>query len=171
MTTTKRLFVVLMLLGIATTGMAGRAAAEETRTTALAEHAVVGSWFTATDAGTAAFAPVLMTFRGDGTYADVGANGGTKAGTWQPRGANAVALTAVVVLRDRSGAFLGSTTILGTLTLSDDGRTLAGTYTIELTGADRTSSGPIGLGSSTSTRLVGEPPSRSTTLPRESGPR
>ena len=86
MTTTTRLFLALVLVGIATTGVAGRAAAGETRTTALAAHAVVGSWLTATDAGAAAVAPVLMTFYGDGTYADVGADGGGKAGTWQPRG-------------------------------------------------------------------------------------
>ena len=75
------------------------------------------------------------------------------------------------MLRDRSGAFLGSTTIRGTLTLSEDGRTLAGTYTIELTRADRTSSGPIGLGSSTSTRLVTEPVDDPAQGEPESGPR
>ncbi|MDQ3694915.1 MAG: hypothetical protein M3464_15005 [Chloroflexota bacterium] len=94
-----------------------------------AAHPLVGDWQLTTTAGT-----VPAVFGADGTVVlefpptAFGTDGfafvDAATGTWEPVGAHGANFTAVQTISHANGVFLGTSTIVGYLTVSDDGMSL-----------------------------------------------
>jgi hypothetical protein len=109
---------------------AGRAAtAQEATPNAMASHPIVGSWMVTTPAGLA-----MAVFFADGTNIQglpatmPGPQGvtyvSTQVGTWEPTGPRSIHFTGVQLHTDANGALVGTVTIDGHPTVSEDGQTL-----------------------------------------------
>ena len=116
-------------LGLALAASAWPAAAQDTTSEAMASHPIVGVWNVNAPAG-----PDIAVFAADGTNthalptASAGPQGvrfaSALVGTWEPIGPRTVHFTAVQQISDANGAFVGTVTIDGHPTVSEDGQTL-----------------------------------------------
>jgi hypothetical protein len=108
----------------------GRAAtAQEATPSAMAIHPIVGTWMVTTPAGLA-----MAVFFADGTNIQglpatmPGPQGATyvstQVGTWEPIDERSVHFTGVQLHTDANGALVGTVTINGHPTVSEDGQTL-----------------------------------------------
>ncbi len=116
-------------LGLALAASARPAAAQDAASEAMASHPIVGVWNVAGPGG-----PDIAVFSADGTNmhalptASAGPQGvqfvSALIGTWEPIGPRTVHFTAVQQISDANGAFVGTVTIDGHPTVSEDGQTL-----------------------------------------------
>src|SRR5215217_2030961 len=105
------------------------AMAQETTPDAMANHPIVGAWMVATPAG-----PSMAVFFADGINIQglpaslTGPFGvsfvSPQVGTWEPSGPRSVHFTGVQFHSDATGTFVGTITIDGYPTVSEDGQTL-----------------------------------------------
>jgi hypothetical protein len=110
-------------------GHLDRAAAQETTPGAMANHPIVGAWMVATPAG-----PSMAVFFADGINiqglpaSQTGPFGvsfvSPQVGTWEPIDERSVHFTGVQFHSDANGILVGTVTIDGHPTVSDDGQTL-----------------------------------------------
>jgi hypothetical protein len=110
-------------------GHLDRAAAQETTPGATANHPIVGAWMVATPAG-----PSMAVFFADGINiqglpaSQAGPFGvsfvSPQVGTWEPIDERSVHFTGVQFHSDANGILVGTVTIDGHPTVSDDGQTL-----------------------------------------------
>ena len=108
--------------------------AQEVTPTDLTGHPMVGTWMAETPGGLA-----LVTFAADGSVVmalqptqsgPMGvASVSTEVGTWEPVSAHGIHFTAVQILSNADGQFLGTITIDGYPVASADGQTLLDTGT------------------------------------------
>ena len=132
----RRIIIVLSVV-IALVGLIGGrsslgTAAQDDTPTDLAGHPMVGTWMAETPTGLA-----LVTFAADGSVVmalqptqsgPMGvASVSTEVGTWEPVSARGIHFTAVQILSDANGKFLGTITIDGYPVASADGQTLRDT--------------------------------------------
>jgi hypothetical protein len=114
-------------LGLALAAAARPAAAQDAD--AMANHPIVGNWMVTTPAG-----PAMAVFLADGTNiqglpaTQAGPNGvvfvSTQVGSWEPDGERRVHFTGVQLHSDADGNLVGTVTIDGHPTVSEDGQTL-----------------------------------------------
>jgi hypothetical protein len=110
-------------------GHLNRATAQEATPDAMATHPIVGAWMVTTPAG-----PSLAVFFADGINiqglpaSQAGPLGvtfvGPQIGTWEPTGPRSVHFTGVQWHSDATGTLVGTVTIDGYPTVSEDGQTL-----------------------------------------------
>ena len=110
-------------------GHLDRAAAQETTPDAMANHPIVGAWMVATPAG-----PSMAVFFADGINiqglpaSQTGPFGvsfvSPQVGTWEPIDERSVHFTGVQFHSDANGILVGTVTIDGHPTVSEDGQTL-----------------------------------------------
>ena len=110
-------------------GHLDRATAQEATPDAMATHPIVGSWMVTTPAGLA-----MAVFFADGTNIQglpatmAGPQGvtyvSTQVGRWEPTGPRSVHFTGVQLHTDANGTLVGTVTIDGHPTVSEDGQTL-----------------------------------------------
>src|SRR5215216_5212920 len=110
-------------------GHLDRAAAQETTPDAMANHPIVGAWMVTTPAG-----PSLAVFFADGINiqglpaSQTGPFGvsfvSPQVGTWEPTGPRSVHFTGVQFHSDATGTLVGTITIDGYPTVSEDGQAL-----------------------------------------------
>ena len=103
--------------------------AQEATPRAMATHPIVGSWMVTTPAGLA-----MAVFFADGTniqglpVTQAGPMGvtfvSTQVGTWEPIDERSIQFTGVQLHTDANGALVGTVTIDGHPTVSEDGQTL-----------------------------------------------
>jgi len=106
-----------------------RAAAQEATPDAMANHPIVGAWMVKTPAG-----PSMAVFFADGINiqglpaSQTGPFGvsfvSPQVGTWEPTGPRSVHFTGVQFHSDATGALVGTITIDGYPTVSEDGQTV-----------------------------------------------
>lgn len=116
-------------LGLALAASARPAAAQDTTSEAMASHPIVGVWNVKAPSG-----PDIAVFSADGTNvhalptASAGPQGvqfvSALVGTWEPIGPRTVHFTSVQQISDANGAFVGTVTIDGHPTVSEDGQSL-----------------------------------------------
>ncbi len=136
------LFLVVCSVGI---GRAVSNAAAQDDPGAMATHPIVGAWLVSAGGGGGVFVAGA-----DGTVIQgfapnaVGATGvefsSAGLGVWEPTGENSIAFTAVSTTTDAAGTLLGTMTIDGHLTVSDDGQLWTETWD----GSSITIRGPSG---------------------------
>jgi hypothetical protein len=125
--------VVLALVGLIAGGRSSLGtAAQDATPTDLASHPMVGTWMAETPGGLA-----LSTFAADGSVVmalqptTTGPQGtafvSSAVGTWEPVSARGIHFTAVQILSDVNGKFLGTVTVDGYPEASEDGQTLRDT--------------------------------------------
>jgi hypothetical protein len=117
-------------LGLALAATTHHASAQDATPTAMAGHPMVGAWLVAGRLG-----PSMTIYGPDGTFIDAGlateagpagiAFLSTTIGTWEPISARGIHFTAVQVQADATGTYLGSVTIDGHPTASEDGQTFS----------------------------------------------
>jgi hypothetical protein len=132
----RRIIIVLSVV-IALVGLIGGrsslgTAAQDDTPTDLAGHPMVGTWMAETPSGLA-----LVTFAADGSVVmalqptqsgPMGVSSvSTEVGTWEPVSAQGIHFTAVQILSNANGQFLGTITIDGYPVASADGQTLRDT--------------------------------------------
>jgi hypothetical protein len=110
-------------------GNLDRAAAQEATPDAMADHPIVGAWMVTTAAG-----PSMAVFFADGIIiqgppaSQAGPFGvsfvSPQVGTWEPTGPRSVHFTGVQFHSDATGTLVGTVTIDGYPTVSEDGQTL-----------------------------------------------
>src|SRR5215216_2719356 len=110
-------------------GHLDRAAAQETTPDAMANHPIVGAWMVATPAG-----PSMAVFFADGINiqglpaSQAGPFGvsyvSPQVGTWEPIDERSVHFTGVQFHSDATGTLVGTVTIDGHPTVSEDGQSL-----------------------------------------------
>jgi len=128
----RRRSVLLSAVSGALTGVLAlkrTAAAQEATPTAMASHPIVGAWMVATPAG-----PSMAVFFADGINiqglpaSQTGPFGvsyvSPQVGTWEPIDERSVHFTGVQFHSDATGALVGTITIDGHPTVSEDGQTL-----------------------------------------------
>ena len=114
-----RHFVVLAsviaaaFVGMAVLGNRPAAIAGESTPTAMADHPVVGAWWTANDAPGPGVETAYAVFNADGTYVEVDPNIGVGVGVWRATGGRSAELTYVFQDIDPEPA----TTAPGTVTV------------------------------------------------------
>ena len=141
---------VVGALALAMAAIAPVTAQDET-----SDHPLVGSW-TTVESSTPDLPPDLVAFHPDGTAIYVSPEG-IALGSWSPTGGSCANLTLVFPQTDPDAGPLGVGTARVSIEVSEDGGTFAGTYTVEFpTGADETT-GQIGPGEQTGTRIAVEP--------------
>ncbi len=98
----------------------------------MATHPIVGAWLVAPSSERRGFETIVFTadgsvMQGFAVTLDHGPRGvwfsGPGVGAWEPTGERGAAYTAVTVLSDAAGTNLGTTTVDGTIVVSEDGRT------------------------------------------------
>src|SRR5215207_7563833 len=109
-------------------GHLDRAAAQEAPSDALANHPNVGVWMIDSPIGRA-----IAVYAADGSVvtalpaSQAGPQGvtfsSTQVGTWEPTGERSTHLTAVQLLSDEAGAYVGSVTVDAYQEVSEDGQT------------------------------------------------
>jgi hypothetical protein len=117
-------------LGLALAATARPAAAQDSTPDEVANHPMVGAWLVAGPRG-----PSMTIVHPNGTWMDAGLaaapgpNGttfnSTTIGTWEPYGERGIHFTAVLSQTDAAGVFVGSLTIDGHPTASEDGLTFS----------------------------------------------
>jgi hypothetical protein len=129
------LSVVIAIMGLIGVGQGSLGAgALEATPTDLSGHPMVGTWMAETPGGLA-----LATFAADGSVVmalqptqrgPLGVSAvSTEVGTWEPVSAQGIHFTAVQILSNANGQFLGTITIDGYPVASADGQTLLDTGT------------------------------------------
>ena len=116
---------------LALAAAAGSPAVLAQEATASGEHPLVGAWVIEATPTVADDGPDLATFDAGGSFRSAGPQG-INVGTWAPTGERTADVTGVAPFTDPvSGAFLGLGRVRGSAEVSEDGRTLTGTYTLE----------------------------------------
>ncbi len=128
----RRRSVLLSAVSSALTGalaVSHPASAQEATPSAMANHPIVGSWMVTTPAGLA-----MAVFFADGTNIQglpatmPGPQGvtyvSTQVGTWEPIDERSIHFTGVQLHTDANGTLVGTVTIDGHPTVSEDGQTL-----------------------------------------------
>jgi len=127
----RRAVLLSGITGALTSAFAVRstAAAQDATPDAMASHPIVGAWMVTTPAGLA-----MAVFFADGTniqglpVTQAGPQGvtfvSTQVGTWEPTGPRSVHFTGVQLHTDANGTLVGTVTIDGHPTVSEDGQTL-----------------------------------------------
>jgi hypothetical protein len=116
-------------LGLALTATTRSASAQDAATN-MANHPMVGAWLVAGRLGPSmTINGPTGTFIDSGLATEAGPNGvaflSTTIGTWEPISERGIHFTAVQVQADANGNFLGSLTIDGHPTASEDGKTFS----------------------------------------------
>ena len=146
---------ILAVSVLAIGGLASATVAKDEKPLLAADSPVVGAWELRVDGDDPANAPAEMIFHADGTYMQA-IPGMVGVGSWVPTGPNTGALTFV-----QYGAFddtgsMGHDTVRATFEVAPDGQTLTAAFTIDVTSPDGTSTGQMGPGTGTATRIVVE---------------
>jgi hypothetical protein len=120
------------------------------------EHPIVGPWIidTTTDDPTDQLS--LDSFSPTGVFIGHG-GAGPDVGSWEPTGERSLGMTVLLPLADPEAGFLGNITVRSSLEVSEDGRWVAGTYTVQFpTGPDGEPLGPFPAGEFGPADLTGE---------------
>jgi hypothetical protein len=120
-----------------------------------ADHPATGSWLVESDPGDAEYSVRLMTLSADGTALFVSGRQTSGVGAWVPAGDAAATVTFTVV--SDGPAYI---VIRASIEVAPDGQSFTGTFTDEVVfdPAGGGTSGEIGPGTLTGTRLVVEAP-------------
>ena len=148
---------MLVVLGVLAVGMVGRGASAQDATTE--GHPLVGTWIANTDPAEGSVPHDVFIFDSDGTYIEQDADGATQLGAWAATGPTTATLTVVAFeAEDEDGTVVSSYKIRATIEVGADGNSFTAQYTLEFIDSDGTSTGEVGPGTATGTRLVVEAP-------------
>lgn len=154
----RRRFAVCSILAgtlLAISGLGSAALAQDADQMPTADSPVVGAWELTVDGDAPGNAPTEMVFHADGTYIQA-VPGMTGIGSWVATGPNTGALTFIQYGVDEAGA-VGRDMIRATMEVSEDGQSMTAAFTMEITMADGVSTGQMGPGTGTATRIEVEP--------------
>lgn len=146
------LLSAVVLLGALLFGGGRFAAAQEIE---MAEHPARGSWTVASDPGDTEYSPRMMILSADGGAFFVSGYRYTGVGRWEPTGETTAAVTFTAVTDGPA-----QIVIRASVEVAADGQSFAGTFTDEFVfdPAGGGTSGEIGPGTTTGTRLAAEAP-------------
>lgn len=147
----------LVLMALLATPRVSPSMAQQTTPTTEMSHPVVGAWILDTDASTGENAPSLASFSSDGVYHEVSSDGPDGIGVWQPIDADSVALTITYIDVDPDGTYSSTTTVRATVDVDSSGNAFTAQYTLEFVDPQGGSSGQLGPGTATATRMTVEP--------------
>ena len=119
-------------------------------------HPLVGAWIVDTDTAQPDNPPSKVIIGSDGTYLQVDTDGSVAVGSWEPTGKRTGALTVLFHTMDAEG-LVQAVTIRADAKVSADDQNLTATYTLEFSSPDGTSTGQVGPGTATGTRIAVEP--------------
>lgn len=147
---------IILLLAIVTFGtLIGGGRLATAQDASLANHPAKGSWAVASDPGDTDYSPRLAILSADGGAFFVSGEMLTGVGSWEPTGETTAAVTFVVVTNGPA-----QVVIRAGIEVAPDGESFAGTFTNEFVfdPAGGGTSGEIGPGTLTGTRLAAEAP-------------
>ncbi len=154
-TNRSRIAIALMGSALLSIALTGGIAAQSPEAT---DHALVGTWIVATGDDAASDASDLYVVHADGTVTDVPIDGPVGVGSWLADGDRGATITLLSPLSDDEGGFAGHRVARGTVDVSEDGASLTGAFSVELTsGADGTT-GQLGHIDIVGQRVVAEAP-------------
>lgn len=141
-----------VLLGIVLTGGSHVAVAQ---VPSLGDHPANGSWTVTADPGDAEYSPRLMILSADGGAIFISGYETTGVGAWEPTGQTTAVVTFVVVTDGPA-----QIVIRASIEIAPDGQAFTGMFTNEIMfdPASGGTSGEIGPGAISGTRLVAEAP-------------
>ncbi len=148
--------VVILLLAIATIGaVVGGGRLATAQDSSLANHPAKGSWSVTSDPGDAEYSPRLVILSADGGAMFVSGYATTAIGAWEPAGESTADVTFTMVT-DGPGQIV----IRVSLEVAPDGQAFTGTFTNEIVvdPVGGITSGEIGPGMLTGTRMAAEAP-------------
>lgn len=143
------LLAIVMLWGVFPVGW-GVASAQSASPAVGTEHPLVGAWMVDTEPENPTNAPHLAIVSSDGTYLEVDPDG-TAVGVWEATGET----TGAITFHFLAGP-AGMGTIRGDIDVAPDRQSWTASYTLELIGPDGTSTGEIGPGMASATRIMVE---------------
>jgi hypothetical protein len=146
---------VLALFVLTTSAIGPAALAQDASPGAMAEHPLVGAWLLDTSGEETGNPSSDIIFHADGTYVESDVDG-VGIGSWEPTGDQTGAATFLFHQAGEDGA-ISTVKIRATVEVAADGLSFTATYTLEFVGADGTSSGELGPGTATGTRITVEP--------------
>ena len=123
----------------------------------MAGHPLVGSWMLDTDTADPDNPPTLAVFSADGVYLQHDYDGIDGVGSWEATGDSTAAMTFHTQFPDDEGEYGGSTVVRASIEVMANGDSLTATYTLEFRNTDRTSSGELGPGEVTGSRIQVQP--------------
>ncbi len=147
---------IILLLAIVTIGsLVGGGHLAIAQDSSPADHPARGSWNVASDPGDAEYSPRLVILSADGGAMFVSGYATTAIGAWEPAGESTADVTFTVVT-DGPGQIV----IRVSLEVAPDGQTFTGTFTNEIIvdPVGGITSGEIGPGTLSGTRMVAEAP-------------
>jgi len=149
--TSSILAISLLVVGSLTSATLGK----DDKPLPTADSPAVGAWELRIDGDDPANAPTELIIHADGTYIQA-LPGMVGIGSWEATGPNTGALTFV-----QYGAFddtgsIGHDTVRATFEVAPDGQTMTAAFTIDITSPDGTSTGQMGPGTGTGTRIAVE---------------
>lgn len=158
----RRAFVLFALVGLLILALVGfhGAAPEATAqqgTPGAQTDPLVGAWLLKTNPSDPTNPLSVATFNRDGTYQQDDAVG-SGAGTWQATGPNTAILTIIFPQQNEKGQAAGILRVRATVTVAADGASFTAPYTLEFVDASGKSSGQLGPGMATATRITAEAP-------------
>ncbi|MDQ3657244.1 MAG: hypothetical protein M3457_19495 [Chloroflexota bacterium] len=147
---------IILLLAVTMLGtLAGGGRFAAAQDAGFANHPAVGSWTVESEPGDAEYSPRLAILSADGGAFFVSGYRYTAAGRWEPMGESTAAVTFTMVTDGPA-----QIVIRASLELAPDGQSFTGTFTNEFAfdPAGGGTSGEIGPGTLTGTRMVAEAP-------------
>ena len=120
-------------------------------------HPIVGSWIVDVDTNSRSDLPELAVFSADRAFFQVDAGGFTSGvGVWEATGPNSVNLTFLNPTAS-SGELIGTAKVRATVLVDETGNRFDSEYTVELVLPNGASSGELGPGVASGTRIEVEP--------------
>lgn len=135
-----------------------RATAQQGTPAATGGNPLVGAWILNTNPSDPHNPVSAVVFSPDGTYQQLDAGGSAGAGTWQATGADTAILTIVFPQQDAKGNAAGILRVRASISVAADGASFTAPYTLEFVDASGKSSGQLGPGTATATRITAEAP-------------
>jgi hypothetical protein len=119
-------------------------------------HPLVGTWIVDIDTATTEDPPGLLTINSDGTLRLTSCCQAPGAGAWRPTTRRTADATVLLPFFDDEG-FIGFSIARADVVLSIDGLTFTATYTQEIPDREGGTSGQLGPGTASGSRLIVEP--------------
>ena len=159
----RRLFALVTVAGLvvlAVVGLSehGPVATAQEGTPVLQADTLIGAWLLTTNPRDPTNPLSVAIFNRDGTYHESDADGSNGAGTWQATGPQTAILTIVYPQQTAQGQAAGIVRIRAAITVAADGASFTAPYTLEIVDAAGTSTGQLGPGMATATRITAEAP-------------
>jgi hypothetical protein len=146
--------IAVLVIALLVTTAAGAAAQFRERLGGVG-HPLVGTWVVDIDAATTEDPPGLLTINADGTLRLTSCCDAPGAGAWRPTTRRTADATVLLPFFDDEG-FIGFSVARADVVLSIDGLSFTATYTQEIPDREGGTTGQLGPGTATGSRLIVE---------------